>query len=275
MGRDSRASTTLYRVTFSRGPQAFTAAIRSGAEGATVRFLDAREPNCAALAHATAIALAVLFDADLGGESTPEEKTPAPTPPPPVTPPVAKPPPAVDVPRARNSPSGARVEPLFSLGAAALVGVLRPVAPAFVADAGVELGSVRMTVGALLVAPQTIELARGSAREKLLSANLRLCYALLGRNALRLELCSGVLVGQATAEARDFYRNERHSELFLAFPAELALSGRSGFIGWQVGASALVPVPPNEFEVKNLGPVYEPPAIAGLFALRVFFEPLR
>ena len=281
IGRSGSPDATPYRVTFSRSAQGFTAAIRSGSDGATVRYLDAHEPNCAALAHATAIALAVLFDADLGGTAEqPEEKPPEAATPPVQAPPQKAPPSASERESQADIASGAkgakaRVDPLFSIGTAALVGVLRPVVLALVADAGLEIKSFRGSLGAVWVTPQTIELAPGSARENLISGNVRLCYALAGRGMLRFDSCSGALIGAATAEARGFTSNERHTELFLAFPAELSLSGRSRFIGWQLGASALVLYRPNEFEVEGRGPTYEPAPVAGMFALRVFFEPLR
>jgi len=282
IGSGGSPDATPYRVTFSRSQQGFTAAIRSGSDGATVRYLDAHEPNCAALAHATAIALAVLFDADLGGTTEqPEEKSsegaPPPTPPEQAPAPKASPGEREGEAEAASSGQGAktRVDPLFSIGAAALVGVLRPVVLALVADAGVEIENFRGSLGAVWVTPQTIDLAPGSARENLVSGNVRLCYALASRGTLRFDLCSGALIGAATAEARGFTSNERHTELFLAFPAELAFSGRSRFIGWQLGASALVLYRPNEFEVEGRGPTYAPAPVAGMFALRVFFEPLR
>ncbi len=283
----SSQDTTPYRVTFSRGPQAFTAAIRSGPDDATVRFLDAREPNCAALAHATAIALAVLFDADLGGtdgagkaSTEPEASAaqPGAAPATPAEPPVQKPPPgASDALETRElSSPGARVDPLLSLGGAAVVGVLRPIGLAFVLDLGLEIKDFRATLGALWVPPETFALPPGSAREHLISGTLRACYALLHPQSARFDLCSGVLVGAESAEARGFSENDpAHTQLFLAFPIELAISARSRFLGWELSASALVPYKPNEFNVDGVGLTYRPPPVAGMLALRVFVEPLR
>ncbi|HTA93335.1 MAG TPA: hypothetical protein VK745_27345 [Polyangiaceae bacterium] len=285
----SSQDTTPYRVTFSRGPQAFTAAIRSGPDDATVRFLDAREPNCAALAHATAIALAVLFDADLAGTdgagagkaSTEPEASASQSGAKPATPaerPVQKPPPhgsdALET-RELSSP-GPRVDPLLALGGAAVVGVLRPIGLAFVLDLGLEIKDFRATLGALWVPPETFALPPGSAREHLISGTLRVCYALLHPQSARFDLCSGVLVGGESAEARGFSQNDpAHTELFLAFPIELAISARSRFLGWELSASALVPYKPNEFNVDGVGLTYRPPPVAGMLALRVFVEPLR
>ncbi|HWZ90821.1 MAG TPA: hypothetical protein VNW92_18295 [Polyangiaceae bacterium] len=286
LGRDSHPEGTPYQITFSRGPQTFTAAIRSDSEGGTVRYLNAREPNCSALAHATAIALAVLFDADLATTEPAEDKpAEAPTPAPaPVEPPPEKPGPRQNAKAAApgeeasssaGSAAGVRVDPLISVGAGALVGVLRPVGLALLADAGLEVESFRVSLGALWVVPETIALSPGSARETLTSGTARACYALSRRFMLRFDVCSGVLLGAATAEARGFTSNERHTELFLAFPAELSLSARSRFIGWQLGASALLLAPRNEFEVEGRGLTYRAPPVAGLLALRLLLEPLR
>jgi hypothetical protein len=288
LGRGGRPSpdATPYRVDFSHSPGVFTAAIHSGSDGEIVRYLDAHEPNCAALAHATAIALAVLFDADLAGAggtseqaepTSPEQSEPLPPPLPP--------PPVQIVPRknedeaseaeAASSGAGERVDPWFALGAAALAGALRPVVPAFLADFGIEASSFRGSVGALWVPPQSISLAPGSASENLIGGNFRACYALSRRAVVRVDLCSGALIGAATAEASGFTKNEQHTELFLAFPLELSLSARSRFFGWQLGASGLLLTPPDEFNVAGVGLTYHPAPVAGMLAVRVFFQPMR
>lgn len=283
LGPGARVDATPYRVTFSHGGQAFSAAIRLGTDGATVRYLQAREPSCASLAHATAIALAVLFDAEIADkpEAAPPEKPSEEKPAPPL-----QPPPVTTKPRLEDEEGRAeaersadrshvRVDPWFALGASALVGVLRPVVPAFVADAGLEVQRFHASLGALWALPQDISLPPGHAHEKLLSGNLRACFALGYGAATRFDLCSGVLAGVAKADASGFTQSEEHSELFLAFPAELSFSMRSRFIGAQVEAAALVLAPPNEFEVEGVGATYHPPKIAGMLTARVFFEPTR
>jgi len=284
VGPGARLEATPYRVTFSRGPQAYSAAIRLGSDGATVRYLQAREPSCASLAHATAIALAVLFDADTTAtgseENAPENAAEEKTAPPLTLPPVTTKPRAADndeeeEERRPVSRSSARVDPWFALGASALVGVLRPIVPAFVADAGLEVQRFHASAGAVWALPQDIPLPPGSAHEKLLSGNVRACFALAYRESSRFDLCSGVLAGMAKADASGFTETEQHTELFLAFPAELSFAGRSRFIGLQAGAAALVLAPPNQFEVEGVGPTYRPAKVAGMFTLRVFFVPTR
>jgi hypothetical protein len=276
---------TAYRVSFSHSPGVFSAAIRSGADGATVRYLNAREPSCAALAHATALALAVLFDADFAGNAdgaASDRAAPASAEPP--APPLT-PPPTKTVPRhpddesdedeAASGRASERVDPWFSLGAAGLAFALRPVVPALLADFGIEASHFRGSMGVLWVPPQTIRVPPGSADENLIGGNFRGCYAIARRGVWRWDWCTGAVIGAATAAAHGFSTNQRHTELFLAFPLELGLSARAHSFGWQLGLSGLVLAPPNEFNVAGVGLTYHAAPIAGMLALRVFFQPLR
>ena len=167
------------------------------------------------------------------------------------------------------------VDPFASLGAGAAVAVLRPASFALVMDVGLTQHRLRGSVGALWLTPQTFELAPGNVREHLISASLRACYAVAGGALLRLDACSGAFVGATHAEARGFAQNTQHNELFLAFPAGLALATRMGPVSWELAASALVVCPPNEFNVVGRGPIYQPPPVAGLFTLSVSIERWR
>jgi hypothetical protein len=279
VGHDTSQDATPYRITFTHSGATFTAAIRLASENAdspVVRSLDAHEPTCTALAHATAIALAVLFDSDLGAASASKAADASQQAAPARKPPSAQTPTPPSKRRAPDTSAELDVEPLFGVGGAALVGVLRPVSFGLLADLGLRSGSWRGAVGALWVPPETLSLAPGSARESLLSATLRGCYALLRVGTLRFDGCTGVLLGAASAQAHGFTLDEpAHHELFLAFPAQLAVSGRSRAVGWELGAAALLLCPPNEFRVEGRGVIYRPAPVAGMFTLRVFVEPLR
>jgi hypothetical protein len=270
LGRGTETATP-YQVIFRRGAQGFSAAIRADTDGAIVRRLHAREPSCASLAHAAAIALALLFDADLAGAlydaTKPPEAVAAPEPTP------ARQPLVRTQPSAPPRRNGVPLGPLFSAGAGAVVGLVGPGAPALVADAGARLGRVRGSLGVLWAPPQTLELPPGSAREEWLGATLRACYLLLPGRVLQLGACSGAIAGAITAQARGFKVNERRSALSLAIPVELTVGLHAGSIGWELGASALVPCPPNEFQITGSGATYRPPPVAGSFVLRVVFEP--
>src|SRR5882672_8984931 len=63
-GPRTAAATTGYSVAFARSGQTLSATIRSGPAGASVRLLEARGQTCAALAHAVAVTLSLLFDSD-------------------------------------------------------------------------------------------------------------------------------------------------------------------------------------------------------------------
>jgi hypothetical protein len=290
LGRPSDSQTPPYLVTFTRTVQGFSAAIRSAVETATVRRLSAREPNCAALAHATAVALAVLLDADLsaspnessasGSSATAEASDAASEPKVEPSAPKPAPPPALseseDPAPAPQPPSvPLSLDPFASVGAGAALGVLRPASFALRADVGLRLRRFRGGVGALWLTPQTLQLAPGSAREQQLSASLRACYALAFGALLRLDACSGAFIGAAQAEARGFAQNMKHSELFLAFPAGLTLATKSGPLSWELAASALLVCPPNEFNVIGRGATYQPPPVAGLLTLSVAFQRWR
>jgi hypothetical protein len=290
LGRPGDAQTPPYLVTFARTAQGFSAAIRSADEAATVRRLSAREPNCAALAHATAVALAVLLDADLSAQSVEssasgssataetsdadaagEKKLELPAPR--LAPLPTSPAPEAPAPEPPSTPLSAA--PFASVGAGAAFGVLHPASFALRADVGLRLRRFRGGVGALWLTPQTLQLAPGSAREQLVSASLRACYALAFGALLRLDACSGAFMGAAQAEARGFSQNMKHSELFLAFPAGLTLATKMGPVSWELAASALLVCPPNEFNVVGRRPIYQPPPVAGLLTLSVAFQRWR
>jgi hypothetical protein len=258
---------TAYRVTFTRIGQTFAAAIRSESDGATVRHLRARDPDCDGLAHATAIALAVLLDAGLAETLDDSDAKPPDV----VLPPA--PSPVVIVAPPRPPVKRLHVAPFVSVGGAALVGVLRPVAPALLADAGVSVERFRAALGVLWAFPQTLTLAPGEARETLVAATVRACWDVARSDSLRFDACTGAFIGVASAEARGFDVNERHNELHLSFPVEAALAARTGPIAWELGAAALVSAPPNEFRVEGRGPTYRPSPVGGLFAVRVSLEP--
>jgi|GEM_PF-1017671 hypothetical protein len=284
LGRPSDPMAPPYLVTFARTSQAFTAAIRSADESAIVRRLSAREPNCAALAHATAVALAVLLDADLSaklgasnvsGTSDASDAAIENGAEPPTPQPAAPPSPASEAPAPEPERTPWLVDPFASIGAGAAVGVLRPASFALIADVGFKLGGFRGSVGALWLTPQTLELAPGSAREHLISASLRACYLVTGSAVLRLDACAGAFLGAAQAEAQGFAQNMQHSELFLAFPAGLAVAVGTGPVSWELAASALLVCPPNEFNVVGRGATYQPPPVAGLLTLSVSIERSR
>jgi len=260
-----------YSVAFNRDGRGFRATIRAGENGSTVRELEARESSCGPLARAAVVTLVLLFDPDfVAGKSEPDaELNPAPPPPAPPKPP----PPAVlpPLPPPSLESSGTRARFGLSVGGAALAAVLRPFAPAALADAGLELQRVRMSIGALWVPTQRLSLGPGNATETVIAGSLRTCFALQRSEAFRVDACSGALLGAASARAHGFSRDSSSTKPWFALPIELAASTRRRSLGLELSVGALLSPSPLDFAVTGLGTTYHSPSIAGQLALRAFW----
>jgi hypothetical protein len=251
-----------YAVLFARTGGVYSTRIQSGVEGHEVRQIEDRGPDCAALAQATAVTLALLYDADAA--HTPSSE------PAPVARSVAAPPaPAAAPPATRATQSAApTLQASLSLGGGALIGVVRPVAPLLLGEVGAVLPHLRFALGALFVPAQRIELAPGHVTAYLLSGDARACYAALRRASLRLELCSGFALGATRAAAHGFTRDERRTRLFYAWPVEVAFAQLGRAVGWELGAALLIPFRRAQFSVDGAGTAYESPPLAALLTLR-------
>jgi len=261
-GREPVSAQAAYSVAFERDGDEFVAVIRGGPNGENSRSLRAHGSNCRALAQATAVTLALLLDAD-----TPREAEPKPEPKPE---PKAEPKPLVEPAQALPPRASAvRIDSTLSLGASALFGVLRPIAPAFSAETGVQIGRWRMGLGVLWNPPQELSLGPGTLTESLLSGTARTCFALARSGPLRFDGCSGLFAGTIRAQARGFTRNDRRSRPWLAVPVELSLANLSGNVGWELSAAALGSLAREDFAIDGLGVPYSSPRIAGIVTLRV------
>ena len=264
-GRAGGPSRASYDVSFSHTTDTFTAVIHGGANSESQRVLEGRGLSCTALAQATAVTLALLFDSEV--DSTPPD-TPKPEPPPAAPPPKVAPlladPILVDV-RAR----GPRVDGTLSLGVSGLVGVLRPLSPAVTGELGLQVLRWRMGIGVLWNPPQSLSLDPGAIRESLLAGTARSCLALTRSSGFRFDLCTGLFAGIATADANGFTTNEHHVvRTWLAIPLELSLAQLSGPVGWEVSVSALGSLVHEDFSIDHLGAVYRAPRVAGMLSLR-------
>jgi hypothetical protein len=155
----------------------------------------------------------------------------------------------------------------LELGAAALVGVLRPVAPA--ASGGIDFGAGAFRAGAgALWAPETeLELGVGTVNPSLLGVTLEGCYAPL-RTRLRLELCTGLVGALVRGEARGFTRDSSRTRPWFSVPVGLSLGVVPAPLGLRVGVSLLVPIRRQDFRVHGAGVAYESWPVAALFQLR-------
>jgi hypothetical protein len=262
-GRVDTPKNSHYEVTFSRAADTFRANIRSGPNGEGQRVLTGRGPTCASLAQATAVTLALLFDSD---EDSATKAEPEPTPP------AATPVQAI-APRVEPSPQAAPRprEPLrgtLSLGAAGLAFVLRPIAPAFVAEVGLSFGRFRAGLGALWVPTQSLVLEPGHVDESLLAGTARACLSLARSRRVAFDLCSGMFVGAVNARAVGFTSNEHAKRGWLAVPLELSVADLSGSVGWELSATALGQLVHHDFEVEGLGAPYHAPRVGAMFTLR-------
>jgi hypothetical protein len=262
-GRASAASGARYDIGFARTGNSFTATIRSGPNGESQRVLEGL--NCTALAQATAVTLALLFDseADDAGNEVPK------APPVPARPPPKRERPLADlvlVPVREHRPTA--VEGTLSLGAAGLIGVLRPLSPAVTGELGLQVARWRMGLGVLWNPKQTLVLAPGVVRESLQSGSARGCLALARTGASRFDFCAGLFVGVASAEAEGFTTAQRRTRPWLAIPLELSFSERAGSIGWEVSAAALGSLVHQDFSIDHLGPAYQSPRVAAMLSLR-------
>ncbi len=257
-GHDDTRATTVYVVGFKRTGTAFSAAIRVGGTG--LRVLSARGQSCVALGQATAVTLAMLIDSD---EASPPRALSATEPQ--ATPPV-KHPPALPL-RAPPPPSAALAGGI-GVGAAALVGVLGPVAPALAAEGELGTGRVRAGVGVLWGLPRSISLAPGSIRESLLAGTLRGCLGIAGDRAFRLDVCLGAFAGATTGEARGFTSNLEHRRPWLVLPVELSLARLSGPVGWELTGSALAALVEHDFAIDGVGVASRSSPVGGMLSLR-------
>jgi hypothetical protein len=280
-GREVTAQTTRYHVSFSRRGETFFATI-ARRNGSSQRVLKSTQANCDALAQATAVTLALLFDSDAdsaarseavdkqdalnpkstsnAGDAREENKA---------TPRTTNNGDVVERARTRtHSGQPALVNGLGALGVSGVSGVLQPIAPAFVLDLGVEAKRFRITLGALWLLSRTNEYGPGSVRETLISGTSRLCYATFQARPWRVDVCSGAYFGMLHGEAAGYTRNEERRTLWLALPFELALARFSSPLGWELSGGAIVPLRRHDFQVDGLGVAYESSAIGAQLSLR-------
>jgi hypothetical protein len=261
-GPAAAAATRAYSVGFARNGSTFSAAIRSGPTGTNVRLLEARGQTCAALAHAVAVTLALLFDSDKieSTDSKPVEvETPEPSP---VV--VALPPPT-ETPADERKRSN---EATLTVGAAGLLGVLRPFSLALTGELGLEIGRWRTGLGVLWGVPQTLALGPGIVHESLLSASMRVCYAPWRSDGFRFDVCSGAFIGLVQAAGRGYSQNEIHTQPWLAAPLELAAAAFRGPLGLELAAGGLASFQRPDFSVNGVGVAYRSPLFGGTVSLR-------
>jgi hypothetical protein len=253
-GKPTTDLPTAYWVTFAKKDDGFLATLRTEGGSGSVRTLEYDGKECAALGQAVAVTLALLFDSDVEQKRAPKKPPPTPS--------------TVTVTKQPPPPSSSR-DASLALGPIALFGVIRPIAPALAADAGIAFGLLRVSAGALVAWPQTTSLGAGTVRESLLSGFARSCFATWRGGALRFDVCTGILVGAITAEAEGYTRNEHRTRAWIALPLEAALAGWAAPIGWELSLAGLLPLVRSDFTVDGVGTAYESPPVGAMLSLRM------
>jgi hypothetical protein len=245
--------THAYRVSFAQSGSLFEAVIVDETAQRT-RVLSDTKPGCSALGQAVAVIVATMWSSER------DETNPPPPPPSPST--------GVDQALPVNPPHASGPRWVFGTGASTAVSVVRPVAPALLADVAVEFAHASLAVGALWIPAQRIDVAPGSIEVQLVSGLLRGC-AFLG-SEFHVGVCATALAGALHGEARGFTSDGQRTASWFAIEPDVFVD-RS--LGWWVrvrlAAGAVVPLPPADFAVSNAGAAYLGPAVGGLFSLSV------
>ncbi|HKP61750.1 MAG TPA: hypothetical protein VJV78_33700 [Polyangiales bacterium] len=245
-----------YSVEFAHEGGAYSAQVRADRSG--TRSLESAAADCSALAQATAVTLALLFDADAARPAEPVASEPV------ASQPVAPPPPAAEPVRAAGVQLGA------ALGGGVAAGVVRPWAAGLLGELGLRIDAWRFGAGVVWLPAGQVELAPGVTELALIAGSVRACYAVVRRPWLRVESCSGVVLGSVSAVASG-YTSElpQTHQLYAALPLELTVGQSTQRVGWELSACLLVPYRRNQFEIEGLGLVYDTPAAAWLLSMRV------
>ena len=253
-GSEADVGGSAYLVRFKRVGKRLSAEIRVGET--SVRALDTQTASCEVLAKGVAVTLAMLIDSDAAAEPSAASQ-PAPVA-------VSETP----APAFASRPRQRELRGFISLGASGLMGVLGPLDPAFSGEVGLRVGTVRVGLGVLWGAPRNLDVAGGAVRESLAAATLRACSGLLGGERLTLGLCVGAFAGELGGSAHGFAAAEAHQRAWLVLPVELSLARFLAPVGWELSASALLPVLQRDFGIAGAGVAYRTPAIGGLLTLR-------
>jgi len=248
-----------YRVTFTREPSSLRAEIVRE-DTSSHRVLTDAAADCGALAQATAVTLALLFDAQSAAPPAPQP-TPAVHEPVPVQVPVHAP--------ARPSD---RLRSSLALGPGALLGVTRPVTPAFLIELDLRSTFLRATLAAVYAPPLSRDFAAGEVRESLAGGALHACVAPLREPrsvpAWRIDLCAGALLGALHASATGFDDNGASTRFWSALAIDARVSRTPSPLGAELALSLLIPVRRQDFRIDNAGVAYASSPVALLVTLR-------
>jgi len=245
--------THAYHVSFDRSGGAYRAEIVDDTAGRTRRLEDTGAA-CGPLGQAVAVVVATMWSSER------DEASPVPVPLPPPAPPRVEPAPTPPPVRVRNP------RWVFGAGAAVAVAVVRPAAEALIADGAIEFAHGSLSIGALWIPVQRIDVTPGSIDVELIAGSLRGC-AFLGRET-SFGFCAKILAGVLRAEGSGYTTDVERTRPWAAIEPEVFI-GRSLFSWVRVRASAgpIVPLHAETFSVTGAGAAYATPVVGALAAL--------
>jgi hypothetical protein len=160
---------------------------------------------------------------------------------------------------------------IFRAGAGLAEGIVRPAAPALVADGGFEYAHTSIALGALWIPSQRIALAPGDVDVQLFAGALSACG--FAWEHTRLGLCGRFLAGAVHASGSGYTVDSSATRPWFAVGLELFVDGPiyGRLFRYRAAVAALVPVHSESFYVAGPGVAYDTPPFGGLFTLAVEF----
>lgn len=248
-------------VQIYRSEKGFTAVMRAGTK---TRQLSDDGANCAGLADALAISIAILLDT----EPLPPPPEPPPSPePPPVTPPA---PPAPAPPRVPASfPEVRSFHVSLALSGAITEGLVGSLAASISGELELRVGRFSIAGGVLALPGQTIPFASarfplGEVDVSLVTGFLRACGTIYGNgDAERLALCAAPVIGSIRGEGHNYVPERSTADLWVAAAASALYQRRiAGPFSLGSRATLFVPFTRQVFTVENLGRLDRTPSTA-------------
>jgi len=228
----------------------------------TSRVLNDGSPDCTALARATAVTLALLFDAD--ARALEEIAAPQPSPPDPPLPPAA--PPRVEDTAPEPTPWS------IAIGGGLAFEVVGPVAPALAIEGSFINRRWRGALGIAVLAESAIQLEPGTVRQGLGAATLSTCWAPWLDGRWRFDSCVGGWLGAIHGGARGFDENGGAWRVWPALSLDLRLGwlpDAATSVGAELVTTLLVPIYRQDFAVENVGVAHEASPLALEVTLRL------
>jgi hypothetical protein len=249
--------THVYRVTFERVDGVYRADVVDQTARRTRRLEDTGL-ECMPLGQAVAVVLATMWGSERDEAA----------------PPSAPPVPAAPVDRA--APPGpfqsTRSHWIFGAGLGLAAAIVRPAAPALLADAALDHAPLSVAIGAFWIPSQRLGLGPGVVDVQLAAGTARGCaFAWI---STRLGVCGRIFAGALQASASGFDANMQKTRPWFAAGLEIFVDGPLpvALLRYRAAAAAIVPFHAEAFSVAGAGSAYDTPALGALLTLSLEIE---